>query len=301
MEQPCGFEDIRLVDEWIAERPYRPVACKHTYRLVILRKNLQVSEPRQQRLFDDYRYFLYITDDWDSTPEEIVFDANDRCQQENALPQLNAVRALHAPLDSQSAQQQRLYADQPPLAWNLKAWFALCLPEPCGPKKAKQAEQKRGLLMMEFRTFVNFLKVRARPSRTNWPSIGGPSIGLERVAVCVPAIGRAAATAAPLLMPACRVSRGRHSCRLFKTGIRKSPSAAGAEPRNETSNSSKPSRDPKIGHRHGRTVTFCAPRCRPSDGKCEPAYACLRPRPQQFATIESLDNSGREYYDPAPR
>ena len=95
MEQR-GFEDIRLVDEWIAERPYRPVACERDYRLVILRKNLQVSEPRQQRLFDDYRYFLYITDDWDSTPEEIVFDANDRCQQENVLAQLNAVRALHA-------------------------------------------------------------------------------------------------------------------------------------------------------------------------------------------------------------
>ena len=84
MEQR-GFEDIRLVDEWIAERPYRPVACERDYRLVILRKNLKVSEPRQQRLFDDYRYFLYITNDWDSTPEEIVFDANDRCQQENVL------------------------------------------------------------------------------------------------------------------------------------------------------------------------------------------------------------------------
>ena len=53
------------------------------------------------------------------------------------------------------------------LAWNLKAWFALCLPEPCGPKKAKQAEQKRGLLMMEFRTFVNFLvRVPAQVVRT---------------------------------------------------------------------------------------------------------------------------------------
>jgi hypothetical protein len=160
-----GFEDIRLVDEWIAERPYRPVACKHTYRLVILRKNLQVSEPRQQRLFDDYRYFLYITDDWDSTPEEIVFDANDRCQQENVLAQLNAVRALHAPLDNLLSNNAYMLITS--LAWNLKAWFALCLPEPCGPKKAKQAEQKRGLLMMEFRTFVNFLvRVPAQVVRT---------------------------------------------------------------------------------------------------------------------------------------
>ena len=178
----------------------------------------------------------------------------------------------------QSAQQQRLCA----ILTGLEPWSAvspIIFRDPADPK-AKQAEQKRGLLMMEFRTFVNFPGA-CPPSRTNWPSIGGkgiPSIGLERVAVCVPAIGRAASwhPAAPLLMPACRVSRGRHSCRLFKTGIRKSPSAAAPNPRKETSNSSKPSRDPKIGHRHGRTVTFCAPRCRPSDGKCEPAYACLR-------------------------
>ena len=77
-----------------------------------------------------------------------------------------------------------------------------------------------GLLMMEFRTFVNFPGTAdARPSRTNWPSIGGPSIGLERVAVCVPASWSRGCSngGAPLLMPACRVSRGRHSCRLFKT------------------------------------------------------------------------------------
>jgi Transposase DDE domain group 1 len=150
-----GFEDIRLVDEWVAERPYRPVACEHTYRLVILRKNLQVSEPRQQRLFDDYTYFLYLTNDWDSTPQEIVFDANDRCQQENILAQLNAVRALHAPLDNLLSNHAYMLITS--LAWNLKAWLALSLPEPCGFGKARQAEQKRRLLTMEFRTFVNFL------------------------------------------------------------------------------------------------------------------------------------------------
>ena len=43
------------------------------------------------------------------------------------------------------------------LAWNLKAWLALSLPEPSGFGKDEQAEQKRDLLTMEFRTFVNFL------------------------------------------------------------------------------------------------------------------------------------------------
>jgi hypothetical protein len=160
-----GFKDIRLVDEWVAEMPYRPVACKRNYRLIILRKNLEVSEPRQQRLFDDYIYRLYLTNDWDSTPEEIVFDANDRCQQENVLAQLNAVRALHAPLGNLLSNNAYMLITS--LAWNLKAWLALSLPEPCGFGKTKQAEQKRRLLTMEFRTFVNFvMRVPAQVVRT---------------------------------------------------------------------------------------------------------------------------------------
>lgn len=164
-----GFKDIRLVDEWVAEIKYRPEACKREYRLVIVRKNLQVRDPRQKerqlQLLDDYRYFLYITNDWKSTPQEIVFDANDRCQQENILAQLNAVRALHAPLDNLLSNNAYMLITS--LAWNLKAWLALSLPEACGAEKKQQAEQKRGLLTMEFRTFVNSLmRVPAQVVRT---------------------------------------------------------------------------------------------------------------------------------------
>lgn len=160
-----GFKDIQLVDEWVAETSYRPSACRHAYRLVILRKNLQVVEPRQQRLFDDYRYLLYLTNDWESTPAEIVFTANDRCQQENILAQLNAVRALHAPLDNLVS--NNAYMLMTSLAWNLKAWLALALPEPRGFGKQKQAETKRKLLAMEFRTFINSLmRVPAQVART---------------------------------------------------------------------------------------------------------------------------------------
>jgi Transposase DDE domain group 1 len=160
-----GFKDIRLMDEWVGEMKYRPVACRQDYRLVVLQKNLEVREPRQQQLFDDYRYFFYLTNDWESTPEEIVFRANDRCQQENILAQLNAVRALHAPLDNLLSNNAYMLITS--LAWNLKAWLALSVPEPCGFGKDKQAEQKRGLLTMEFRTFVNSLmRVPAQIVRT---------------------------------------------------------------------------------------------------------------------------------------
>jgi hypothetical protein len=160
-----GFTDIRLVDEWVAETTYRPVACKRDYRLIILCKILEVRECGQKQLLDDYRYFFYLTNDWERTPAEIVFDANDRCQQENVLAQLNAVRALHAPLDNLLSNNAYMLITS--LAWNLKAWLALSLPEPCGFEKDKQADQKRRLLTMEFRTFVNSLiRVPAQVVRT---------------------------------------------------------------------------------------------------------------------------------------
>ena len=149
-----GFKDIRLFDEWVAEIPYRPVACRQTYRLIIVRKDLIVSEPRQGRLFDDYTYLFYITNDAVSTSEEVVFSANDRCQQENILAQLNAVRSLHAPVDNLTSNEA--YMLMTSLAWNLKAWLALRLPVNKGRWQPRHQEQQTKLLRMEFRTFVNY-------------------------------------------------------------------------------------------------------------------------------------------------
>jgi hypothetical protein len=148
------FKDIRLVDEWVAEMPYRPHACKHTYRLVVIRKNLTVSEPRQGQLFDDYRYFFYITNELKpTTPAEIVFSANDRCNQENHLAQLYSARALYAPVDNLLSNEA--YMLMTSLAWNLKAWLALRLPERAGRWHEHHQAQKQRLLRLEFRTFVN--------------------------------------------------------------------------------------------------------------------------------------------------
>jgi hypothetical protein len=155
-----GFRDVRLVDEEVAELRYRPGACGRVYRLIVVRKNLQVSEPRQQRLFDDYQYRMYLTNEWDLPPAQVVFDANDRCQQENVLAQLNACRALHAPVDNLLSNNAYMLITS--LAWNLKAWLALSLPGPCDPEPVGRSQppepkSKRRVLMMEFRTFVNAL------------------------------------------------------------------------------------------------------------------------------------------------
>lgn len=149
------FQDMQLIDEEVAEMPYRPVACRTTYRLVIVRKNLRVYDPQQGRLFETYRYFFYLTNDWESTPQEIVFSANDRCQQENVIAQLAAVRALHAPVDNLLS--NGAYMLMTALAWNLKAWLALSLEVKPGRGRDEQQAQKSKLLGLEFRTFVNYL------------------------------------------------------------------------------------------------------------------------------------------------
>jgi len=148
-----GFKDIRLVDEWVAEFSYQPTACRRAYRMVVVRKNLIVSEPRQGQLFETYRYFFYITNSTTLTTEGVVLSANDRCQQENILAQLNAVRSLHAPVDNLTSNEA--YMLMTSLAWNLKAWVALRLPVQKGRWQERHQEQKQKLLRMEFRTFVN--------------------------------------------------------------------------------------------------------------------------------------------------
>jgi hypothetical protein len=151
------FENIRLRSEDVAEFSYRPVACQKTYRMVVVRKNLTIAKG-EQALFDDIRYFFYITNDWVSSAEEIVFLANDRCGQENLIAQLkNGVRALQMPVDNLVSNWA--YMVMASLAWTLKAWFALLLPEE-GRWAEKYEDEKLAVLRMEFKTFVNaFMRV----------------------------------------------------------------------------------------------------------------------------------------------
>jgi hypothetical protein len=68
------------------------------YRMVVVRKNLS-RQKGEAVLFDEIRYFFYLTNDWVPEADEVVFEANDRCNQENLLAQLKGgVRALRSPL-----------------------------------------------------------------------------------------------------------------------------------------------------------------------------------------------------------
>jgi hypothetical protein len=114
-----GFDNLRLRSEEVAEFNYWPTACTKTYRMVVVRKNI-TREKGEVRLFDEVRYFFSITNDCSSAPSEVVFTANDRCDQENLLAQLHGgVRALKAPSDTLASNWA--YIVMTALAWNLKA------------------------------------------------------------------------------------------------------------------------------------------------------------------------------------
>jgi hypothetical protein len=147
------FKNIRLHSEEVAETPYRPVACRQNYRLIVVRKNLSVDKGGVW-LFDDYVYFFYLTNDWLTPVRDIVLLANQRCNQENLHAQLKgAVRALQAPVDN--LESNWAYMVMVALAWNLKAWWALWPTERPGPWAERQRQEKDTVLRMEFKTFVN--------------------------------------------------------------------------------------------------------------------------------------------------
>jgi len=146
------FKNIVLNSEDVAEFEYRPTTCNKTYRMIVVRKNLTI-EKGENVLFDDIRYFFYITNDRDSSATEVVFSCNNRCNQENLIEQLkNGPCAFRAPLDN--LYSNWAYMLMASLGWTLKAWSALWLPE-TGRWKTKRRAEKRKLLRMEFRTFVN--------------------------------------------------------------------------------------------------------------------------------------------------
>lgn len=137
------YKNIRLNSEQVAEFPYQPGKCGKAYRMVVLRKNLSV-EKGEQVLFDDIRYFFYITNDGQMSAAEVVFFANDRCDQENVIEQLkNGVNALRMPSDDLLSNWA--YMVIAALGWNLKSWYGLMVPDPGAGQTIVRMEFKRFL------------------------------------------------------------------------------------------------------------------------------------------------------------
>jgi hypothetical protein len=158
------FRNLRLQREYVAEFEYRPGACRKAYRVIVVWKDLEVSQG-QRKLFDDPRCFFYLTNDWERPAEQVVFRANARCNQENYIEQYkHGVRALAAPLDSLLSNWAYMVIVS--LAWSLKAWAALLLPE--HPRwREKHRQQKQRLLRMDFATFQQaMIQIPAQILRT---------------------------------------------------------------------------------------------------------------------------------------
>jgi hypothetical protein len=159
-----GYRNLCLAREDLAEFEYRPTKTDRPYRIVVLRKTI-VEEQGQRCIGQDYRYFFYITNDRTMTPEQVVYEANSRCNQENLNAQLKGgVRALRAPLNTLNANWA--YMVIVALAWSLKAWFALAIPVAPRWRTQHEADRER-VLRMEFRSFVQrFILVPAQILRT---------------------------------------------------------------------------------------------------------------------------------------
>ena len=140
------YKNIKLEKEHVAQFSYQPTKCKQSYRVVVLRKKLSV-EKGQIRLWDDTRYFFYITNIEDMSPAGVVYFCNDRCNQENLIEQLkNGLNAMRMPVGD--LESNWAYMVMCSLAWTLKAWFALV----AGIRNGREK-----LLRMEFRQFLNMI------------------------------------------------------------------------------------------------------------------------------------------------
>jgi len=143
------FENITTEKEEYAEFTYQPGKCEKSYRMVVLKKTIKVIKG-ELKLFDDIRYFFYITNDQKSTALQVITFYRDRADHENDIDQLkHGVKALQLPSDTLLSNWA--YMAIASTAWDLKTWYGLMLPYRVLGKQ---------IVRMEFKRFVNtFIRI----------------------------------------------------------------------------------------------------------------------------------------------
>lgn len=150
-----GYQTKRLKGEWYAEFDYQPNACSRKYRVVVVYKDIEVTSS-QQRLFDEPKFFFYVTNASKAQmpTRQVIANANNRCDQENSISQYKQAGILTAPLDSLDSNWA--YMAIASLAWSLKCWSGLMLSETGTKKqKAKRSREKRRVIRMDFSTYLS--------------------------------------------------------------------------------------------------------------------------------------------------
>jgi len=143
-----GYKSLHLEEEHITEFDYQPGACEKPYRMIALRKRIRVTQG-QLRLMDEIRYFFYVTNvaKSDLPAKQVVFEANDRCNQENVIEQMkNGVHAMQLPSDGLDSNWVWMLIGA--LAWNIKQWMGVSLSK---RMRVRGPEIRR----MEFRRFLS--------------------------------------------------------------------------------------------------------------------------------------------------
>ena len=140
-----AYKNLELEREDYAEFAYQPGKCSRQYRMVVLRKAINVKRG-QALLIPEVRYHFYITNVAKSvlSARQVIRNANARCNQENLIEQTkNGVHAMRMPCDTLLANDA--YMVMACLAWNLKQWMAQLWPN---------RDEGDDLMRMEFRRFI---------------------------------------------------------------------------------------------------------------------------------------------------
>ena len=159
-----GFRKLTTVKEEVSSFDYCPSLCTRNFRIVALKKTIEVVEG-QRLLLPEIRHFFFITNDRTTSKTELVLRANARADQENLIEQLkNGARAMRMPVNDLTS--NGAYMLMTSLAWTLKAWLALLLPEN-GVHSEQRRADKSLVLRMEFKRFLaGFMQIPAQIVRT---------------------------------------------------------------------------------------------------------------------------------------
>ena len=135
-------------EAYVGEFSYRPTKCENEYRVIVVKKLLEITEG-QELLFDDYEkmYLFYITNITDMDAVELVEFIHGRCNHENKIEQMdNGIHGLKMPAAEFLANWA--YMIIAAMSWNIKSYLGLLLPDKsCG----------RRIIACEFKSFQNML------------------------------------------------------------------------------------------------------------------------------------------------
>jgi hypothetical protein len=137
------------VGERVTEFDYQPTKCGRSYRLVVVRKKSASRNGKWCSLNTSNTSSISLITPT-TAQNRSRFLANQRCDQENVIEQLKNlktdVNAMRMPVDDLLSNWTYMVMNA--LAWNLKAWYELLIPN-----------RQRGLelLQMEFRRFLHLI------------------------------------------------------------------------------------------------------------------------------------------------